>query len=57
MQNNNNSETGEVVMALAGNKSDLDPALKKIPLQTARELSKKHNMIFAETSAKSNEGI
>jgi small GTP-binding protein len=57
MLNNNNSETGEVVMALAANKSDLDPALKKIPLQTAKELAKKHDMVYAETSAKTNEGI
>ena len=57
MINNNNSESDNFVMALAGNKADLDPAQKKISVQTAKELAKKHNMITAETSAKTGEGI
>jgi len=44
-------------MALAGNKCDLDPSLIKIPFQTATELAQKHNMINAETSAKSGKGV
>ena len=43
MMNNNDKE--EVVMALAGNKCDLDPALKKVQIGMAEELSKKHGMI------------
>ena len=40
MVNNNDKE--EFVMALAGNKSDLEPTLKKITLPMADELAKKH---------------
>jgi small GTP-binding protein len=57
MHNNNNNDSENFVMALAGNKSDLDPAQKKISFQTAKELAKKHNMIFAESSAKTGEGV
>ena len=45
------------MMALCGNKCDLDPAFKKVSFQTQKELAKKHNMIVAETSAKTGEGI
>jgi hypothetical protein len=51
MMENTNSEGGSFVMALAGNKCDLDPSLVKIPLETAADLAKKHNMILAETSS------
>mmetsp|Transcript_19274 Transcript_19274/g.18417 ORF Transcript_19274/g.18417 Transcript_19274/m.18417 type:complete len:186 (-) Transcript_19274:27-584(-) len=57
MLNNNNSESDNFVMALAGNKADLDPAQKKISVQQARELAQRHNMIMAETSAKTGEGV
>ena len=43
MMNNNDKE--EVVMALAGNKADLDPALKKVQIGMAEDLAKKHGMI------------
>lgn len=58
--NENASNSGEgsnFVMALAGNKCDLDPSLIKIPLQTAVDLARKNNMIHAETSAKSGKGV
>lgn len=58
--NENASNTGDgsnFVMALAGNKCDLDPAQIKIPLETAVDLAKKNNMIHAETSAKSGKGV
>ena len=35
----NNNDKEEFVMALAGNKSDLDPTLKKISVGMATELS------------------
>jgi len=57
MHNNNTNDSENFVMALAGNKCDLDPAQKKVSFQTAKELTVKHNMINAETSAKSGEGI
>lgn len=58
LENASNSGTQQnFVMALAGNKSDLDPAQVKIPLETAMEVAKKHNMIMAETSAKTGKGV
>jgi GTPase SAR1 family protein len=53
----NNNDRDEFIMALAGNKSDIDPALRKITHGMAESLSQKHNMIMAETSAKTGEGI
>lgn len=54
----NTTDGGEnFVMALAGNKCDLDPSQIKVPLQTATELAQKHNMISAETSAKTGKGV
>jgi len=57
MLNNTNNEEETVVLALAGNKSDIDPGLKKVNFMTAKELAMKHNMILSETSAKTGEGI
>jgi small GTP-binding protein len=57
MIENSSNEGGNFVMALAGNKCDLDPSLVKIPLETAADLAKKHNMILAETSAKTGKGV
>jgi len=57
MINNSNNEDSSFVMALAGNKCDIDPANIKISFQTAQELAKKHNMILAETSAKTGKGV
>lgn len=57
MLNNNNTDSDSFVLALCGNKSDVDPALKKISFQSAAELAKKHNMILAECSAKTGEGV
>lgn len=54
---NNNNDREEFVMALAGNKCDIDPAQKKILPSMTEELSKKFNMITAETSAKTGEGV
>ncbi len=55
MKNKNNED--EFVMALAGNKSDMDPMLKKISTQAAKDVAKKHDMIFSETSAKTGDGV
>lgn len=57
MINNNNSEGGNFVMVLCGNKCDVDPALRKVQVQASKELGKKHNMIVAEISAKTGEGV
>eukprot|EP00347_Sterkiella_histriomuscorum_P006946 403350833 len=57
MINNNTSDNDNFVMALCGNKADLDAALKKISFQSASEVAKKHNMILADCSAKTGEGV
>lgn len=44
-------------MALAGNKSDIDPTQKKISIQQAKDIAKKNDMIFSETSAKTGDGV
>jgi hypothetical protein len=58
MNDNQTSADGSnFVMALAGNKCDIDPSLVKIQYETANELAKKHSMLFEETSAKSGKGV
>jgi len=44
-------------MAMAGNKCDIDDSLKQVPMATADELAKDNDMIYYETSAKTNEGV
>ena len=53
----NNNDKDEFVLALAGNKCDIDPAQRKITAGMAESLCQKHNMIMSETSAKTGEGI
>ena len=53
----NNNDRQDFVMALAGNKCDIDPNQRKITKGMAESLSTKHNMIISETSAKSGEGL
>jgi small GTP-binding protein len=57
MLNNNNAESDSFVLALCGNKTDLDDSLKKVSYQAALEVAKKHNMIMAECSAKTGDGV
>lgn len=57
MENSGDEAKGDFVMALAGNKCDLDPSLIKIPLETASDLARKHNMIQSEVSAKTGKGV
>ena len=45
------------MLALAGNKCDIEENMKQVPLMTANELAKENNMIYYETSAKTNEGV
>ena len=46
------------VIALAGNKSDLDDARKQVSLSTASEYAKENGIsIYHETSAKTGEGV
>ncbi len=46
-----------LVLALVGNKCDVDDKDKKIALSTAKQYAEANKMIFYETSAKSGEGI
>ena len=57
MEKNCNNERNNVVLAMAGNKCDIDDSLKQVPLSMADELAKENNMIYYETSAKTNEGV
>jgi GTPase SAR1 family protein len=45
---------------LVGNKSDLveeDKSLRKVSIEEATEFSKKHNLLFMETSAKTGHNV
>ena len=55
MLNNNDKE--DFVMVLAGNKCDIESSQRKITKTMSEELCNKHQMIQAETSAKTGEGI
>jgi len=57
MSNNCNNERQNIVLALAGNKCDLDDTLKKITYITANEVAEKNQMIYYETSARTGEGV
>ncbi len=54
---NNNNDKEDFIMVLAGNKCDIDTSLRKISKGMSDELCEKHQMIQAETSAKTGEGI
>lgn len=57
MEKNCNRGTGNYVMALAGNKCDIEDSKKMITLKQASELAKEYKMIFNETSAKTGTGV
>lgn len=51
MNNNCNNDRQNFVLALAGNKCDMEDNLKKIPYSQASEIASLNNMIYNETSA------
>lgn len=53
----NNTDQEEFVMALASNKCDISDDLKEVTTEMAEELTKKYDMVYQETSAKTGEGI
>lgn len=57
MNNNCNNDRSNFVLALAGNKCDLDESLKKITYTTANEVAESNQMIYHETSAKTGTGV
>ena len=46
-----------MILALAGNKSDLPENQKQVTLSTAKTFGEGHKLILAETSARTGEGI
>ena len=57
MEKNCNNDRSNFVLAMAGNKCDLDDNLKQVSLSQADEAAKENNMIFQETSARTGEGV
>ena len=57
MEKNCNNDRTNFVLALAGNKCDIDDGKKQISMTVASEMAKENNMIFRETSAKTGEGV
>ena len=57
MEKNCNRGSGNYVIAMAGNKCDIDDSKKQVTMKKASELAKEHKMIFHETSAKTGEGV
>ena len=57
MEKNCNNGRQDFVLALAGNKCDIEDSKKKIPISTAAEIAREQDMIYHETSAKTGEGV
>ena len=56
MEKNCNNDQQNYVLAMAGNKSDIDESKKQVSYAKANELSKSNDMIYHETSAKTGDG-
>ena len=57
MKKNTTVNQGGFVMALAGNKCDLDPDMVKVNHATSKAFADENNMIWSEVAAKSGKGI
>ena len=57
MEKNCNNDRSNFVLAMAGNKCDIDDSLKQVSQEQADEAAKENNMIFYETSARTGEGV
>ena len=57
MEKNCNNDSQNYVLAMAGNKCDVDEAKKQVSYAQANELSKSNDMIYYETSAKAGDGV
>ena len=53
----NKCEYENLIMALVGNKCDIEPEKKRVSLQMAKDLANQNEMIFHECSAKTGEGV
>ena len=47
----------DIILALAGNKSDLEPSKRQVPTSKGKDFAEQNNMIFFETSAKTGVGV
>ena len=54
---NDKVDQENMLLCLAGNKSDVDSSERKVPTSKGKEFAETHNMLFFETSAKTGEGI
>ena len=54
---NDKVEVDNMLLCLAGNKTDVDQSEKRIPTSKGKAFAEEHNMIFFETSAKTGSGV
>ncbi len=54
---NDKVEIDNMLLCLAGNKTDVDQSEKRIPTSKGKAFAEQHNMLFYETSAKTGAGV
>ena len=54
---NDKVEIDNMLLCLAGNKTDVDQSEKRVPTSKGKAFAEQHNMLFYETSAKTGAGV
>ena len=54
---NDKVEIDNMLLCLAGNKTDVDQSEKRVPASKGKAFAEQHNMLFYETSAKTGVGV
>ena len=54
---NDKVEIDNMLLCLAGNKTDVDQSEKRVPTSKGKAFAEQHNMLFYETSAKTGFGV
>ena len=54
---NDKVEIDNMLLCLAGNKTDVDQSEKRVPTSKGKAFAEQHNMLFYETSAKTGVGV
>ena len=54
---NDKVDQDNMLLCLAGNKSDLEPSKRQVPTSKGKDFAEQNNMIFFETSAKTGAGV
>ena len=54
---NDKVEIDNMLLCLAGNKTDVDQSEKRVPTSKGKAFAEQHNMLFYETSAKTGIGV